>query len=252
MKPKWLRIIGAIFALVGAVGISTKLLLGASMIVALGIHATSFLATAAYFAVGLGGTSLFLSFVPDIKNGLQQSRSVKLLRDKNDAEYERTVDYEEDSLNPEKVRMRLVQLRDRNPYLRDLMEACIKQKDDIDRYQEQLDRLLKANKASYLDDVVGVLDNSEQRICANFRDIINCCLLVEHSGEDISTSNKEIVNESLKNNQEELEAVKVLLDRSVAYINDFNRKGIDDRRELDAWIKTMERKIDKEGELTLD
>ena len=249
---KWLRIIGAIAALVGVVGAGLKFTLNTTIIVALGIRVASFLTTAAYSAAGIGSTLFALSFLPKIQNNFEQIRETKMLRDKNDAEYERTADYEADSLNPEKVRDRLVQLQDCNPYLEDLMENCIHQKDDIDRYQERLDRLLRANNASYLDDIVGILDKTEQRICANFRDIINCCLLVEYNGEDLSASSKEIVKSSLQNNQEELEAVKILLDRSVSYINDFNRKGIDDRSELDAWIKTMERKINNKGELTLD
>ena len=252
MKPKWLRIVGAILALIGAVGIGFKALLGTTMIVALGIHATSFLATVAYIVAGLGGASFAASFVPQLKSSVEQNRNIKLLKDKNDAENENTTSYESDSLNPEKVKIRLEQLKARNPNLEGLIDKCLTQKYAIDKYQEQLGRLIKANEAAYLEDVPDVLNNAEKRMCANFRDIINCCILVEYSGEAISESNEEIVESSLVKNEEELKSVRILLDHSVAYINDYNRKGISDRSELDAWIKTMEKKINKKGEFTLD
>jgi hypothetical protein len=251
-KLRWLRIIGATLALIGAVGIGFGLALEAAMIVALGIHFASFLTIAAYIAAGLGGTSFILSFVPGVRKRLLENRNSKLLQAKINDDKEQTIDYEADSLNPEKVRIRLEQLKDRNSNLEDLMSRCIIQKDEIDRYQEQLSRLIRANRALYLNDIPAVLDSTEERMCANFRDIINCCILVEYNGKTISERNQEIVEGALRSNDDELETVETLLDRSVAYINDYNRKGINDRRELDAWIKIMEEKINKKGELSFD
>lgn len=249
---KWSRILGVALMLIGAIGTVLELVFDAAMIVALGIHAASFLTIAAGCAIGIGGVSFAASFVPQIRQKIAQGHKAKLLQATIDSDKERTIGYEKDSLNPEKVRVRLVQLRDRNPNLEKLMNKCIEQKDGIDRYQEQLDRLIQANEALYLNDVPAVLDGAEKRMCANFRDIINCCILVENNGKMISERNQEIVEEAIKSNDDELTTVEILLDRSVAYINDYNRKGISDRSELDAWIKAMEDKINKKGEMRFD
>ena len=42
-----------------------------------------------------------------------------------------------------------------------------------------------------------------------------------------------------QDNEEELGEVATLLRYSVAYINNYNRNGVSDRRELDAWLKVM-------------
>lgn len=248
---KWSRIFGAILAILGAVGAVLRLTFETAIIISLGIHAVSFLTTAAGFAIGIGGTSFVLSFVPQIKQRLEQGRENRLLRAKIASDNEDTADYEADSLNPEKVRVRLLQLKSKNPNLTEIMEVCLVQKDEIDKYQGQLDKLIQANEALYLNDIPAVLDSAEERMCANFRDIINCCLLVEDNNKSISERNQRIVDEAVQANSEELNAVAVLLDRSVEYINNYNRKGISDRSELDAWIKTMEDEIHKKGEITL-
>ena len=249
---KWQRALGLALLALGFVGMGLMMLFDSAIIISLGIRASSFLTALDWLIFGLGSGNLFLSFVPEIKEKLNEHRSDKLLQEKIDNDNEQTADYETNSLDPEKVRVRLEQLRDRNPNLNTLMVKCLVQKDEIDRYQEQLERLLKANEALYLNDIPAVLDSAEERICANFRDIINCCILVEYNGQEISERNQSIVQDALKSNDEELEAVEILLDRSVAYINDYNRKGISDRQELDAWIKAMEKKINREGEISLD
>lgn len=246
---KWLRTLGAVFVLIGGVSAGIFFVLKSALIIALGIRAAKFFATASGFAIGFGGVSVLLSFVPQIKYRIRQGQENKLLQAEISSDKERTTDYETDSLNPEKVRVRLEQLREHNPHLFDLMTKCLEQKDAIDKFQTQLDRLIKANRALYLNDIPAVLDGAEERMCANFRDIINCCLLVEDNGKMISERNQEIVKGAIESNDDELGSVEILLDRSVAYINDYNRKGISDRRELDAWIKTMEDKINEKGGL---
>ena len=237
--------------LVGGIGTGLLFALKSTIIIAIGVRATRFLMTASRLAIGSGGTSVLLSFVPQIKHKIRQGQENKLLEAEISSDKERTFDYETDSLNPEKVRVRLEQLREHNSHLFDLMTKCLEQKDAIDKFQAQLDRLIKANRALYLNDIPAVLDGAEERMCANFRDIINCCLLVEDNGKMISERNQEIVEGAIKSNDDELGSVEILLDRSVAYINDYNRKGISDRRELDAWIKTMEDKINEKGGLKI-
>ncbi len=249
---KWKRVLGYVITALGIIGVGLRFLFESAIIVSFGVHALTFFMSMACFVIGFGSVQVFLSFAPEFRNKLEKSRSKKLLREKIENDKERTEGYETDSLNPEKVRIRLEQLRDRNPNLVDLMDKCIEQKDEIDKYQEQLDRLIKANEATYLNDVTEVLNSAEERICANFRDIINCCILVEFNGKAINERNLEIVQAAISSNDDELKAVETLLDRSVAYINDFNRKGISNRSELDAWIETMERRINKKGEVSLD
>lgn len=249
---KWQRVLGAVLTALGIIGTTLRYVFESAIIVALGIHALSSLTVIAGLVTGFGLGNIVLSFVPAIKARLSEGKTKKLLKSKLTEEIKSISEYESDSLNPEKIRTRLLQLQSRNANLKDIIVICISQKDEIDRYQEQLNRLIRANDALYLNDVPAVLDSAEERICANFRDIINCCILVEYDNTPLSEHSREIVVETLKSNKEELEAVRTLLDRSVAYINDYNRKGISDRRELDAWIKTMEEKINKKGELTLE
>ena len=249
---KWQRVLGAVLTALGIIGTTLRYAFESAIIVALGIHTLSSLTVIAGLVTGFGLGNIVLSFVPAIKARLSEGKTKKLLKSKLTEEIKSISEYESDSLNPEKIRTRLLQLQSRNANLRDIMAICILQKDEIDRCQEQLNRLIRANDALYLNDVPAVLDSAEERICANFRDIINCCILVEYDNTPLSEHSKEIVTEALKSNKEELEAVRTLLGHSVAYINDYNRKGISDRRELDAWIKTMEEKINKKGELTLE
>ena len=84
-----------------------------------------------------------------------------------------------------------------------------------------------------------MIDNSEKRMCRNFRNIINCCILVEDTAQGEEALDHEIINASLAENEDELRAVNTLLQYSVAYINNYNRNGVSDRSELDAWLKVM-------------
>ena len=59
------------------------------------------------------------------------------------------------------------------------------------------------------------------------------------------------VEHSLKDNEEELNAVATLLRYSVAYINNYNRNGVSDRRELDAWLKIMKASMGENHEKNL-
>ena len=248
---KWSKILGAIFVLLGVFGTVMGLAFESAMIIALGIHAVSFLTTAAAVGIGLGVLLFGLGYVPQIKHRLAQGQAKKLLQEKIESYEEQTAEYEADALNPTRVRMRLLQLRSRNEHLRDLTRICIEQKDKIDMFQDQLDRLIQANEALYLKDLPAVLDSAEERMCANFRDIINCCILVEHNGQPLNEYGKEITKQALEANMEELQAVSELLNKSVKYINEYNRKGVRDRSDLDAWIKIMERNTNKREELTL-
>ena len=135
--------------------------------------------------------------------------------------------------------MRFEQLRLNNPALDNLVERCLTQMDTIDMYQARHKSLLDANEAIYLEDTIEVIDNSERRMCRNFRNIINCCILVEDTDKGEEALDRDIIESSLAENEEELRCVDTLLKYSVAYINNYNRNGVSDRRELDAWLKIM-------------
>ncbi|MBQ5440172.1 MAG: hypothetical protein IIT49_05260, partial [Clostridia bacterium] len=123
------------------------------------------------------------------------------------------------------------------------VDKCIAQMDKMDSFQSRQQSLLDANEAVYLLDTIEVLRESEKRMCRNFRNIINCCILVEDSSSDVSELDHDVINSSLNENEEELKSVSTLLKYSVTYINNYNRNGVKDRSELDAWLKVMKDSI---------
>ena len=225
---KALRILGAILSAIGLVGIAAGLLASSSMIVAIGIRGVSLLSTISAVTLCTGVTALAGGTIPAI---VQRRSNQKQL------EHDRETDRKQ--FSDEKTRIRLEQLRRKNPNLNTLVETCLEQMDRIDTYQARHRSLLEANEAIYLEDTIEIIDESEKRICRNIRNIINCCILVEDSKSSVNELDGNIINSSLAENEEELKTVATLLRYSVAYINNYNRSGVSDRSELDAWLKVM-------------
>ena len=236
---KGLRILGIILTLLGIAGIGAVSLANSAMIVALGIRTLGTLTTLSYITAGVGVLALAGGTVPVLVKSLQNKSDQKLLETTRQENQKQFSEYAKDSLNPEKTRIRFEQLRRNNPALSTLVGRCLSQMDTIDRYQERHRSLIDANEAIYLEDTVEVIDNSEKRMCRNFRNIINCCILVEDTNQGEEALDREIIEASLADNVEELKSVKTLLQYSVAYINNYNRNGVSDRSELDAWLKVM-------------
>lgn len=242
-KLRWLRILGAILVAAGLVGLGVGLLASSAMVVAIGVRGVSRLLTASYIVLGVGGAAVVGGTVPAVIGAVRQQNDDRLLQSRREQDKRNLSEYAKDSLNPEKTRMRLEQLRRNNPNLSGLVDLCMEQMDRIDTYQARQRTLLDANEAIYLEDTIEVLDESERRMCRNFRNIINCCILVEDSRGSAGELDSAIINSALADNEEELKSVSTLLQYSVAYINNYNRNGVSDRRELDAWLKVMKTSI---------
>lgn len=238
-KYKALRILGAVIAAAGVAGICAGMFATSAMIVAFGIRTLSAISAISCGALGVGalmaGTGVT---VPLIKNA-QKMSGTRLLEEKRKNIEREISEYAKDSLNPLKTRSRLEQLKENNPKLSGVADACLRQMDRIDVYQDRQKSLLDANEAIYLEDTIEVLDESERRMCRNIRNIINCCILVENTTSGVEELDSKIINDSLSENEEELAGVSTLLKYSVAYINNYNRNGVQDRSELDAWLKIM-------------
>ena len=233
---KALRIIGAILSVLGIIGVATGLLASSSMIVAIGIRGVSLISTLSAVSLGTGVAALAGGTIPAV---IKKHSNQKQLEHDRENDRKQFSEYAKDSLNPEKTRIRLEQLRRKNPSLNTLVENCLENLDRIDTYQARHRSLLEANEAIYLEDTIEIIDESEKRICRNIRNIINCCILVEDSKSSVNELDDNIIRSSLSDNEEELKTVATLLKYSVAYINNYNRSGVSDRSELDAWLKVM-------------
>ena len=238
-KGKGLLIFGIILAALGLAGAGILSAASSAMIVALGIRTLSTLTTISFITAGVGAASIALGAYKGIRQSAEEKSTVRRLEDFRRQDQEQFTEYAKDSLNPEKTRMRFEQLRRNNPALSGLIDRCLTQMDTIDSYQARHKSLLDANEAIYLEDTIEVIDNSERRMCRNFRNIINCCILVENTDKGEEALDQGIINASLADNEDELRSVETLLKYSVAYINNYNRNGVSDRRELDAWLKVM-------------
>ena len=247
-KGRWLRILGLILTALGAAGVIAVSSASSAMIVAMGVRQLASLTTWSYVVGGIGLGAVALGTVPPLISSIKAKSDVKLLENTRQQDQKQFSDYAKDSLNPEKTRIRFEQLRRNNPALNGLVERCLKQMDSIDVYQARQKSLLEANEAIYLEDTIEVLDNSEKRMCRNFRNIINCCILVEDTGKGEESLDHEIIESSLAENEDELESVNTLLQYSVAYINNYNRNGVSDRSELDAWLKVMKNSMGGKNE----
>lgn len=240
---KALRIIGIILTVLGIGGVAAASIANPAMIITLGVHGVAALKTIAFITAGVGVASIVGGTVPPVVRSIRARSDIKQLETSKKENLKQFSEYAKDSLNPEKTRMRFEQLRRNNPSLSDLVDRCLKQMDTIDMYQARHKSLLDANEAIYLEDTIEVLDNSEKRMCRNFRNVINCCILVENTDQGEEALDREIIESSLADNEDELKSVDTLLKYSVAYINNYNRNGVSDRSELDAWLKVMKKSM---------
>ena len=218
---KALRVLGAVLAVIGLAGVAATHFATSAMMVAIGVRALSMLSYIAYALTGVGAAVFLGGTVPAIAGKIRQQNDQRLLRSGREQDRKNFSEYARDSLNPEKTRVRLEQLRRNNPNLSQLVDRCIEQ------------------EAIYLEDTIEILGQSERRMCRNIRNIINCCILIEDTDKDVNELDQGIITGSLADNEEELGAVATLLRYSVAYINNYNRNGVSDRSELDAWLKIM-------------
>lgn len=239
------KIIGALLAVLGVIGIVTASMATPSLIVSIGVRAISVLKTLAIVTACAGGGIFALGFVPNIKNLISSSNSQKMIQGKA-AERKKTFDeYAKDSLNPVKTRERLDDLKESNASLSPIVDKCVNQMDRMDKLQDRYKTLLEANDALYLSSTVSVIDDAETRLCRNIRNIINCCILVEDGSAQLSDFDNEIIDKALRENESELENVNTLIHYAVNYINNYQQNGVTDMSELKAWIDVMKSSTDK-------
>ena len=236
---KALRIFGAVLAAAGLIGVGAGFFATSSMIVAFGVHTLSAISGLSFGLLGAGAAMIIGGTVPAAVNSFKTQNNNRLLESEREKKQQRFNEYTKDSLNPVNTRARFEQLRENNAHLDALVDLCVRQMDRMDTYQERHKTLLDANEAIYLEDTIEVIDESERRMCRNFRNIINCCILIEHTNSGTEELDRDIINKALADNEEELASVSTLMKYSVAYINNYNRNGVKDRSELDAWLKIM-------------
>ncbi|MBQ1388995.1 MAG: hypothetical protein IIY78_05150 [Clostridia bacterium] len=228
---------GGVAAVAGIVGVAVAASQPASLIIALGVRGIAALKVGSWAAVGVGVAAGAGSTVPAVKDKLKHNNDVRLIESRQNEEQKSLEEYAHDSLNPEKTSARLIQLAENNPKLTELTNKCLDQLEKMDGYQKKHKSLLDANDAVYLRDTIEVINESERRMCRNMRNIINCCILVEDGSGGIEDLDADIISTALSDNEDELNSVGTLLKYSVSYINNFNKNGVKDRSELDAWLK---------------
>lgn len=152
-KGKGLRILGIILTVLGLIGIGAVSLANSAMIVAVGIRTLGALSTASYITAGVGVVTLALGTAVGIADSAKEKSGVKLVENLKKEKQKQFSEYAKDSLNPEKTRMRLEQLRLNNPALTGLVDRCLAQMDKMDTYQARHKSLLDANEAIYLEEI---------------------------------------------------------------------------------------------------
>jgi hypothetical protein len=241
--PK-LPIFTLLIAIISAIGIGITSINNPELIVSVGVRPIETWHTIAITTTAIAGTATVLSFIPYV----QKTIKLKQLNGKNrqmlDAKIENDKqtfdDYAKDSLNPVLARKRLLNLLEHNPNMSQIINLCIEQMDKMDRYQGKLQTLIDANEAIYLNDTISALDNAEKRMCKNYRSIINCLMLFEDGNETMTDSDNDIITKATTANNEELEAVGKLVRYAVNYINNYEQNGVEDRSELDSWLRIMD------------
>ena len=153
----------------GLVGLAVGLSAPPALIVAIGIKGVSSIAALSGIVAATGAVSLAGGTAAAVVSSVKKQNSTKLLESELESERKSFSDYAQDSLNPEKTRVRFEQLRKNNPSLGDIIDKCIIQMDKMDSFQSRQQSLLDANEAVYLLDTVEVIRESERRMCRNFR-----------------------------------------------------------------------------------
>lgn len=150
-------------------------------------------------------------------------------------------------LNPKFIRDSLRKLKEgKYSYLSIELDDCIHQFEQMDSYQERYSNLLKSNGANSLSDTEDVIDQVEQYMCKNARNIIN---FMNVADEDTETASK--VVEQLYKCQEENESLLKQTKDFIYAMTEFlnNQGGENDTRILETYKTTILSTIRKESAL---
>ena len=192
---------------------------------------------AAVLAVGGAGAALLLT--------LKAKQAARKAADEQKArEQARRVSrgYADDNLNPENIRRQFDRLLVANPGEKALIDRSLRQMDRIDGFQERLNNLLSANQADYLRDTVAALDGVEEKMCRNYRKLINMLLILE-DGKTFGEEGRKQATAYLDENDKALEKTRKLLKLAADMIN--QRGGGNSRDQLDAWIQSMQESLEE-------
>ena len=254
MKFPKLPIFTLLIAIISAIGIGITSINNPELIVNVGVRTIETWHTITITITAIAGTATVLSLIPYTKKAIKlkqiNGKHRQMLDDKIKNDKQAFDDYAKDSLNPVLARKRLLNLLEHNPNMSQIINLCIEQMDKMDRYQEKLQTLIDANEAIYLTDTISALDNTEKRMCKNYRSIINCLMLFEDGNETMTDFDNDIITKATTANNEELEAVGKLVRYAVNYINNYEQNGVEDRSELDSWLKIMDTSS-KNGDLSI-
>lgn len=186
---------------------------------------------------GICGTIICLMI-----NGIAQYRQQKATKiDENLIKHEQKIvtEYAENSDNPEYTRRRLMQLEQKLPDFKALIERCLTQMDQMDLLQARQDTLIRENEALYLEQTVKVLNNVERRLCQNFRAVINLLITATNSSDfDYDKTEK-----YLQDNEQKLKDAKYLLAVSVDWVNKYNDNADDYSAEIENWIAVIQKSL---------
>ena len=75
-------------------------------------------------------------------------------------------------------------------------------------------------------------------------------MLFEDGNETMTDFDENIIANAIKANDNELDTVGKLIRYAVNYINNYEQNGIEDRSELDSWLKIMS-EVDKKDDLAI-
>lgn len=146
-----------------------------------------------------------------------------------------------EEFDPEEIRNELKKLKKKNPYLEPLVKMCIKHMDTMDALQEAVEKMQEIGYAGEkLENISEALDEVEQEICQNMRDIMTICLAGGSLNGNIKLDDvdQDELNAEIESNKEKLKKVQELVRLCGKYVtqkdNDATNVGIE------SWIKTLE------------
>lgn len=148
----------------------------------------------------------------------------------------------ENDLNAVSIRRRLQRLQNQTPWMSSIFENCHSQLDYFASLREKQTALIVSNSASYLEETGSVLNNVERRICQNFRNIINLCIVAD-SPDNLSSSE---IDRYLADNTDRLNEVHELVKASAEWINQYNNGTDNNYSEVENWIAVIRESL-REG-----
>ncbi len=148
----------------------------------------------------------------------------------------------ENSLDSMPIRLQMQRLQNQIPWMSGIFDNCYRQLDYFASLREKQTALIASNSASYLEETDGVLNNVERKICKNFRNIMNLCIVAD-TPDDLSLPE---INQYLADNAKRLDELQELVKASAQWINQYNNGTDGDYSEVENWIAVIRESL-REG-----